>query len=170
VVHGIVRDHGGAISVTSRVGEGSCFRLYFPAIDGEEEPVVTANLPPRGAGEHILLLDDELSVGVSMRLVLERLGYRVSSFASPLDALARFRAGPRDFDLVITDLTMPQMSGLEFAEQVLRAQADARVFLASGFSGGLTQEKVRALGLRGLFMKPFSYERLALELRRALES
>jgi CheY-like chemotaxis protein len=170
VVHGIVEDHDGAITVESRVGEGTTFRIYLPehaAIGCEAEPEGQAL--PRGAGERILLVDDEEMIADAAGQLLKRLGYRVTMRTDPRAALAEFGAAPAAFDLVVTDLTMPHVTGIEVAQTMLGERPELPVLLASGFSGGWTAESVRALGLRGLMSKPLTSVALARSVREALD-
>ena len=113
-----MKDHGGAITVESELGKGSTFRVYFPA--ARAEPV---DLPPkpegpvRGNGQHIMYIDDEAALGSAMKRVLELLGYRCTFYSNPEIALEAFRANPDQFDAVISDMTMPLLSGFEFAKE-----------------------------------------------------
>jgi CheY-like chemotaxis protein len=169
VVHGIVNDHEGTIRVQSKPGAGTTFQLdfaeYIPTSEDaepEEEEI------PEGQGEHILMVDDEVELANSARLGLERIGFRVTTCNDPHDALRRFAQAPHDYQAVVTDLSMPQMNGLELARAVLALRADTPVILLSGHSDMWTSEKVRAEGLRELVDKPVSVDALARALRRAL--
>ncbi|ATC63509.1 hybrid sensor histidine kinase/response regulator [Nibricoccus aquaticus] len=173
VVHGIVRDHDGAITVESRVNEGTTFRVFFPehadATMRQSEKEDGKSALPRGRGERILFVDDERVLCDAGRRLLEYLGYAPVTFADAEEALRRFRHDPADFDLVITDLTMPHMTGLDLAMEIAALRPELPVLLASGFSGTWTAEKVKALGLRDLIAKPVSVEVLAAAVRRALD-
>ncbi len=173
VVHGIVRDHDGAITVESRVNEGCTFRVFFP--EHAAAPVAQMEMAdgksplPRGRGERILFVDDERVLCDAGRRLLEYLGYAPVTFADAEEALGRFRHDPTDFDLVITDLTMPHMTGLDLAMEISALRPELPVLLVSGFSGTWTPERVKALGLRDLIAKPVSVEVLAVAVRRALD-
>ena len=170
VVHGIMRDHDGAIAVRSAPNAGSTFELYFPA--HVEEVAATANREeetPLGLGERVLVIDDESAICASMRYTLVRLGYGVTTFTDPVAAMDAFRADPNAFDLVLTDLTMPRMTGIDVARGVLETRPGLPVLMTSGFSASWTPEAVRALGIHDLVAKPISLPVLAVALRSALQ-
>jgi len=171
VVHGIVRDHEGAVRVDSQLGRGSTFQIYLPAHDWVETGVDAGlSVSAPGQGERILFVDDETALCEAWRSVLERIGYSVTTFSDPLLALEAFRRNPRDFDLVITDLTMPHMTGTELARRILELRPTLPILLVSGSTGNLTAEEVRTLGLRELLTKPVTPAALALALRRTLNA
>jgi PAS domain S-box-containing protein len=168
-VHGIMKNHHGAISVYSQTGEGTTFHVYFPAADPaicETEHRVTPS--PRGCGQHILFVDDEAPLAEWGKDVLERLGYQVTTQTDVFDAIAEVRDHPRRFDLVVTDLTMPGMSGMAFAQTLLDARADTRIILTTGYSGALTEESVHRAGIRELLLKPHTVQTLGDAVHRAL--
>ncbi len=169
VVHGIIREHEGAITVQSRPEEGTTFSLYFPAQPLlPDEAVAGPRSIPAGAGQHILLVDDEPSICISVRAILERLGYRVTTRTDPVEALSEFRLHPGEFHLVITDLTMPHMTGTDLARQISEHSPNTPVLLTTGSSGTWTLEKVRALGIHDLMEKPASAVDLAVTVHRLL--
>ena len=170
VCHGIMRDHDGAITVRSQRGEGTTFELFFPA-QVEETPATQATPVemPLGRGERILVIDDENPICASMKFILTRLGYVVTTSSDPVAAVEQFRADPGAFDLVLTDLTMPRMTGIDVARTVLELRPGLPVLLASGFSASWTPEAVRALGIQELVAKPVSLPVLAGILRAALD-
>jgi CheY-like chemotaxis protein len=168
VVAGIVRDYGGAISFTSEEGQGSTFTIYLLRVTAAH-PATDPPLdgPPRGS-ERILLIDDELVQVRSVRSMLTRLGYEVVAMTDGQEALDRFRADPRAFDLVITDQTMPQMTGMRLSEEVLRLRPDLPIILCTGYSETVDAAGARALGIREFMMKPYSVREMAETVRRAL--
>jgi two-component system, cell cycle sensor histidine kinase and response regulator CckA len=170
VVHGIMQDHEGAVMVESMPGQGTTFRLFFPEEIGEATvaPMGSSTLL-RGQGERILFIDDEQALCDSTRQILDKLGYRANVQSSPVAGLEVFRAHPDDFDLVITDLTMPFMTGLEVAREMLTLRPELPILLASGFSGVWTSEKVRAEGLRDLLTKPLTASALSVAIRRVFD-
>ena len=156
VVHGIVNTHGGAIRVRSDPGQGTCFDLYFPAAEAcATEAVNASTAVPRGAGQRILLVDDERAIASVTLRVLTELGYQVDAEVNPEHALERFSSQPDDYyDLVITDLAMPGLNGRELAARVLARRPGQAIIMVTGFSGNLTPEKARTLGLRAVLHKP----------------
>lgn len=169
VVHGIVQAHDGIITVYSQPGQGTRFHLYFPA--HLDDGASTADAPsdtPRGQGQQILLVDDEPPLIVMGQRMLERLGYRCAAFTHPLEALQAYRQAPESFALAITDLTMPAMSGVDLAEQLLQLRPDLAVILTTGYNASLTPERVRALGVRQLLLKPLTLAALADAVHREL--
>jgi PAS domain S-box-containing protein len=169
VVHGIVKAHDGTITVDSRVGEGTVFRIYFPALL-ERQPTRAGQRPTAvsGQGEHVLCVDDEPALVELLRDQLQTLGYRVTAYVSPLEALSDFLARPLDFDVVLTDLTMPGMSGADLAERILKVRPDLPIVMATGYGHVMTEERVRELGVRPLLYKPFSMSVLADAIQDAL--
>jgi PAS domain S-box-containing protein len=171
VVHGIVKAHEGAILVDSRVGEGTAFRMYFPALTDREPSSARPRVrTPAGRGEHVLTVDDEPALVDLLRDQLQELGYRVTSHTSPVEALADFLSRPLDFDVILTDLTMPGMNGADLAERILRVRPDLPIVMATGYGHVMTEERAREIGLRPLLYKPFSMAALGEAIQDALAS
>jgi len=169
VVHGILQRHDGAITVYSEPGQGSVFHLYLPRIEGTIAVSPESAASPPGGTERILLVDDEKSLVETGQRMLERLGYHVTSKTSSEEALEVFRSQPRDFDLIITDYTMPHMTGTELAKELMRIRPDIPIVLCTGFSEMVTEEKAKALGIQGFAMKPLSLGSMAGLIRKVID-
>ena len=170
LVHGIVKDHGGFISVDSRLGEGTTFNIYFPAFTEivTEQEAIAPKLLPTG-NERILFVDDEECIAYSCNELLKCQGYKVTSVTSSVDALDIFKKRPEEFDLVFTDQTMPEMSGAELAIELLKIRADIPIILCSGYSAMVSEEDAKRMGIREFCMKPMGMEQLANVARRVLD-
>jgi len=168
-VHGIVNDHDGRIFVESVPGEGSVFRVFFPVLENPAEVVSSQAVSyPRGT-ERILFVDDEellVQVGVEM---LNDLGYDAVGTTRALQALERFTSQPDEFDLVITDMTMPGMTGDQLAAKMLSHRPDIPVIICTGFSKRISSERESSLGIRAFLMKPVTVQELARTIREVLD-
>jgi CheY-like chemotaxis protein len=169
VVHGIVKNAQGAITAYSEVGKGSTFNVFFPGVEAEESSVKVTPEPVATGRERVLLVDDEEMQVQSIRNMLERLGYTVVAMTDSTEALSLFRKDPRAFDLVITDQTMPQLTGVRLAEELLRIRPDLPVVLCTGFSEMVDADGAQAAGICQFLMKPFSLRDMGETIRRALE-
>ena len=170
VVLGIMQSHDGAITVYSEPGFGTTFNLYFPVFESEVPPPENGApaLPP-GRGEHILFVDDENALVNVGKRMLERLGYKVTTKTSALDAIAAVRDEPESYHLVITDLTMPHMDGIKLGSQLLQVRPQLPIILSTGYSGVMTEDSVKELGFRGLLVKPATARALSEAVHRALQ-
>ena len=168
VVLGVVQAHEGGIRVLSQSGHGTRFEILLPAASRPEEREEKEALPPPGGSESILLVDDERTITQMGRQMLSKLGYKVTTYQDPLEALDRFRREPQSFDLVITDLTMPKLNGTELAEEMLRITPGLPLILCTGYGDQISSERVARIGIRGLLLKPILRESLAVTIRQAL--
>ena len=169
VVHGIVKGHGGGIRVQSTPGKGTCFDILFPVM-GRQMESETEELKalPKG-NEHILFIDDEetlIDLGKSM---LKKLGYRVDTQTRPENALDAFGAAPDKYDLVISDMTMPGMTGDSLAGELMKIRPDIPVIICTGYSEKIDEQRAKDLGIKGLIMKPFTIRGLSKTVRDVLD-
>lgn len=169
VVHGIMKSYEGSISVFSEPGRGATFEVLFPRVDSKAEVGEDdSSVIPRG-DERILLIDDEEGLVKVTGKMLESLGYQVTSRTSSIEALHAFRAQPHRFDLIITDQTMPQMTGVNLAKEILSICPDIPIILCTGYSETLNLERAQALGIRELLMKPLVVKQVAETIRQILD-
>jgi nitrogen-specific signal transduction histidine kinase/ActR/RegA family two-component response regulator len=169
VVHGILQGHGGTITVDSQVGRGTAFQIYLPQIPAPEQvsPLPAAVFLP-GNNESILLVDEEPHVVTVLEEGLKRLGYRVTPLESSGEAWDIFNQRPHDFDLVITDQTMPGITGLQLITQMRLLNSDVPAILCTGYPPGVTKEELRQIGRCHLVSKPVELVELSQIIRRVL--
>jgi PAS domain S-box-containing protein len=165
-VHGIMHGHDGAVTVYSQPGKGTTFRLYFPvAGDSASEGETPRREVARGSGERVLYVDDETALVQLATRILNRLGYQVSGYTDPSEALQAFRSHPQDFDVVVTDLSMPGMSGFDLARGLLEIRPELPIVMTSGHVRPEDQDTAVRIGIRELILKPNTVD----ELGRALD-
>ncbi|MFA7348781.1 MAG: response regulator [Desulfurivibrionaceae bacterium] len=171
IVHGLVTASRGKISVASTLGQGTTFRIFFPQVPdkaGGEAPRKICALPEKGS-ERIWVIDDEQAIVAMEKLALERLGYQVRLFSDSEEALAAFRGDPQGCDLVVTDQTMPHLSGLELAKAFLAIRPDLPIILSTGYSSQASEEDAAQAGIRRFIMKPVNIAQLAAAIRELLD-
>ena len=171
VVHGIVHEAGGIVRVYSEPGKGTEFHVYLPVVKSvsEEQESQTKKTLPRGT-EQILIVDDEEAVALIEKRLLERLGYQVVSHVNSVEAMVTFRANPDKFDLVITDMAMPDMSGDKLAEKIKEIRHNIPVILITGFSEKINIRTGSDLQIDGFLMKPVDKADLAKTVRKLLDN
>jgi signal transduction histidine kinase/ActR/RegA family two-component response regulator len=169
VVHGIMTSHGGAVTVHSQLGEGTTFELYFPAtqaaacdVRSERPASVLAH------GEHVLYVDDEEALVFLAARMLKRMGYRVSAYSNSAQALQEFRAHADEFDAMVTDISMPGLSGIELVREVLQVRPDLPVVITSGYIRPEDTASAQRLGVKDVIPKPNTVEDFAEVLSRVI--
>ena len=169
MVYSIVKSGHGAIACDSRLGEGTEFRILWPALDGDSVPERTATeVIPQGK-EHLLFIDDEPMLAELGQAMLERLGYQVTTRTNSLDALVAFQNQPESFDLVITDQTMPGMTGIDLARRILQIRPGMPIILCTGYSSLISEEMAKAAGIKGFAFKPLAKKDLGEMIRKILD-
>jgi PAS domain S-box-containing protein len=169
LVHGIVESYGGKIDVGSTLGRGTVFTVYLPiAYSRKSNLVKTPEVLPTGQ-ERILLVDDEVQIAEMTRRVLGQLGYAVTTKTSSIEALELFKSKQNDFDLVISDVTMPKMTGDQLARKLVQIRPNIPIILCTGYSKNLSTQEALSLGIKEYIIKPFLKEDLAETVRRVLD-
>ncbi|MCJ7539742.1 MAG: response regulator [Desulfobacterales bacterium] len=169
VVHGIVKSHGGVIIIDSELERGTTVSIFFQVVEKEAvEEIETEEELPVG-NERILFVDDEASMVYVGRYRLERLGYKIEAKTSPVEALEAFNANPDQFDLVITDMSMPQMTGDQLVKEILKTRPDMPTILCTGFSEKIDEDKAKEIGIRQYIEKPINRRDLAFMVRKVLD-
>ncbi|OQY02192.1 MAG: hypothetical protein B6I22_13765 [Desulfobacteraceae bacterium 4572_123] len=170
IVQGIVKSCNGDIHIYSEPGKGTEIHVYLPIMDQKSDEIKTdRNMPIQGGTENILLVDDEEAIVDMEKQVLEGIGYRVTIRTGSVEALETFKADPGSFDLIITDMTMPDMTGTELSGEIKKIRPDIPVILCTGFSYQVNEEKSRALGIEGYIMKPVIIKEIAATIRKVLD-
>jgi two-component system cell cycle sensor histidine kinase/response regulator CckA len=170
VVHGIIKVHDGYINVSSKPGKGTAFYLYLPLATQPSRPIeITVDSKIQEGNEHILFVDDEPTIMKLQKKILERLGYAVTAKTSSVEALDVFRKSPERFQLVITDMTMPKMTGDKLSKAIKEIRSDIPVILCTGFSEKVNEETASQFAVEGFLMKPVDMNTLAETIRNVLD-
>jgi len=172
VVHGIIQSHKGYINVKSKEGEGTCFEVYLPLYAGDIkiEDKVKEDRPIQKGNESILLVDDDKKVAFMEQHMLEKLGYQVTCRLESPIALETFKKSPHEFDLVITDLTMPGLTGYAFSEEITGIRPDIPIILCTGYGEHINKNKYDIQGIKGFLHKPVSVKDVSNLVRDILDS
>jgi two-component system cell cycle sensor histidine kinase/response regulator CckA len=169
VVHGIVKHHGGTIAVQSSLGSGTKFEVFIPLTQEELPSAAPSAEAVEMGSEHILLVDDEKMLLELGKDTLESLGYKVTVTDSPQEALDLLKAAPEGYDLLLTDQTMPEMTGDVLTREVMSVRKDFPVIIYTGHSEIINEAKAKAIGARAFLMKPLSRETLAHTIRSVFD-
>jgi len=171
VVHGIAKSHGGTIEVSSIPDEGTTFHVFLPCIEKAPATEAADSVPLPHGRERVLVVDDEPALAEATKKMLERLGYQVDFRTNGIEALGAFRyqSEKRRFDLVITDMTMPHLTGIELAKELLKLDPNLAIVLCTGFSENVDAEKIKRIGIQGFLMKPVVLRELAGMVRKVLD-
>ena len=170
VVHGIILSHGGDIHVQSKVGVGSIFQVYLPPVKIDKVTHLPRKHPLPKGNERVLFVDDEIAVAEVGNRILTRLGYQVTVKHNATEALECFRQRPTEFDIIITDQTMPKMSGFEFAKEVINIRQNIPVVLISGYNDVIDPETVKSSGIFEYLLKPLNTSDISKVVREALDT
>lgn len=169
MVHGIVERYGGKITVASENGNGARFTIYLPTTEIRDKKPTVKKAPLPTGKERILLVDDEALIVEMGNDILKRLGYHITTFTSSLEAIEYFRSDPNAFDLIITDMTMPEMTGVMLVEQVMGLRPDIPIILCTGYSSKISDETALPKGIKAFAYKPIIQDDLAKTVRRVLD-
>lgn len=170
VVHGIIKSHNGIINVESEEGKGTCFNIYLPILKQKYKNIIGDSTSIPKGSEHILLVDDEEALVEVGRRMLEFLGYKVTAFTSSLKALNKFSESADEFDLVITDMSMPKMGGEELARHIIEIDPKIPIILCTGYSSGVSDVSLMPTSIKAVVLKPLIMNKVAKTIRNALDS
>lgn len=170
VVHGIVKKHGGEIFAESEVGKGTTFHVFFSIVERVREPAVAVQGPEFRGSEHIMVVEDEAPVGRVLESILSKLGYSVTLVTDSPEAVSRLRDNPNCCDLILTDMTMPNLTGLELAREALALRPQLPIIMLTGYSEAVDKEKAVKVGIRDFLLKPVRKDKLSAVIREVLDS
>jgi CheY-like chemotaxis protein len=169
MVHGIVEKYGGRITVDSKLGKGSVFKIFLPTARKRQEHLSYTKEDLASGTEKILFVDDEVPIAKMASQILERLGYKVTTRTSSVEALELIKMKPSHFDLIITDMTMPNMTGDKLTVELMKIRPDIPVILCTGYSNKISEESAFKIGIKALVYKPIVKIDLAKKIREVLD-
>jgi PAS domain S-box-containing protein len=169
VVHGIVKNHGGAITVQSNYGKGTVFNIFLPCIEKKFQGTIPQTQSISTSHEKILFVDDDKAIVDAARRMLERLGYEVSTALNGTQALEFFQSESHPFDVIITDMTMPDFTGVALAKKIFKIAPDTSIILCTGFSTAINPQKAIDLGFKAFLLKPVTKNKIAETIRKVID-
>jgi PAS domain S-box-containing protein len=169
VVHGVIKDHGGSIAVSSEPGKGTLFEIYLPVVEAKLDTEIVSPPVVAVGSESILFVDDESMITNLQRSQLGKWGYRVTATENSMTALGIFRSSPRDFDLVITDQSMPGLTGVKLAQAIHEINPNTPIILCTGFDEGVSRENAGTIGIRAILVKPVTGAEFSRTIRMVLD-
>lgn len=170
VVHGIIQNHKGLISAESHEAGGTTFTILIPQVDARPENQLPMAEQSQFGNETILFIDDEKSINHLTKKGMEKLGYSVKTFMDPIHALKVFRSHHKKFDIIVTDMAMPKLNGLDLFDQLKRINPQIPIVLCTGYSDVIDKEKSEEMGFSAFVQKPFSMEMLSSKIRKVLDN
>lgn len=171
VVDGIVKKHNGFINAFSKSGQGSTFQVFFPCAmdDNTSDTLHKKQMDLIKGTEKIMLVDDEIDILDTTQTILEKQGYRVTTFLDGMSAFKAFEKRPDFYDLVLTDMSMPNMAGDKLSAELIKLRPDIPILLCTGFSETMSEEKALSLGIKGFLLKPIMMKDLSQKIREVLD-
>jgi len=169
IIHGIMKNYGGAITVESRFGKGSTFSAFFPLVESSPQAEMLGSPATPLGTERILLIDDEVLLCEMGQNILERLGYQVTTCNSSFEALAIFQNSPDEFDLVLTDQTMPEMTGADLSRKILQIRPEMPIILCTGYSNLIDERAAKSIGIKEFALKPITRDTISFLVRKVLD-